>query len=188
LFHRSDRWCISDEHFLPTILAAVSPESEFSCNHTSNGPPRTSPTYTKWDRGPHPETFTAAQLFSNNHSVLHTARHAEPAVAQAALQEYGSWLVQPSTWTQQACRRAVKRLARKAASSTFNGTAAAAPPAAAAPANGTEESPAAVAARDWPLALMPPYLSFLTMRKVESRAAQQLVDAIADGLLEAEEL
>ncbi|KAI3430985.1 hypothetical protein D9Q98_009388 [Chlorella vulgaris] len=183
-----DRWCISDEHFLPTILAAVSPESEFSCNHTSNGPPRTSPTYTKWDRGPHPEAFTAAQLFSNNHSVLHTARHAEPAVAQAALQEYGSWLVQPSTWTQQACRRAVKRLARKAASSTFNGTAAAAPPAAAAPANGTEESPAAVAARDWPLALMPPYLSFLTMRKVESRAAQQLVDAIADGLLEAEEL
>ncbi|KAL4420725.1 hypothetical protein ABPG75_010381 [Micractinium tetrahymenae] len=157
------RWCVSDEHYVPTLLAMRGEEANCTCSQPGG---RGTPTHTQWPGGPHPRTFYARELTRDGIQGL---RSCDNASATAALRGYRDLLPHATNWSQQACSKAAAELAQAGVH------VAAASGSAAAGGNGTAGQP---------LPLLPQYACYLALRKVDPAAGPLLAQAVQQGLLE----
>lgn len=176
---RSDRWCVSDEHYLSVLLAARGEAAACACAQGGRG----SPTFTFWDSGaPHPRTYAAAELSSD---AVQNARGCPAEAGAAALARFPSLLVRPDRWSRPACEAAGAAAAEAAAA-----TEAAAAPSPAPQAAANSSMPAKVVATALAseevagaVPLLPPYACHLALRKVAPGTADEMLERLSLGLL-----
>lgn len=160
----SGRWCVSDEHYVPTLLAMRGEETNCTCSQAGG---RGSPTHTQWPGGPHPRTFYARELTRDGIRAL---RNCNRPSAAAALQGFRSMLPPAAKWNQQACSKAAAELGHT--SMHLPGAVDSAAPGDYATAGPLQP-------------LLPQFSCYLALRKVDPAAGPLLAQAVQQGLLDA---
>lgn len=158
------RWCVSDEHYVPTLLALRGEEANCTCSQPGG---RGSPTYTQWPGGPHPRSFNARDLTRDS---IRGLRNCDGTAATAALQAYHTLLPRAAHWSRQACSMAAAELGQAGVHL-------------AGPADGI--STGSNGSASLPPPLLPQYACYLALRKVDPAAGPQLAQAVQQGLLDA---
>ena len=151
----SDRWCLSDEHYISVLLAAHGEEASCSCSVGG----LTTTAYAEFDGSPHPKVFASKEL---NLPTIRRTRLCPSNVTAGALAGYPQLLVAPGEWTREACAAATAALAARVAT-----------PLAATAANGSATAAGIPGGEDeasFP-PVLPAYRCMLALRKVPAAAA-----------------
>lgn len=200
---RSGRWCVSDEHYLPVLLAAAGEAPACACSAVDN--PKGTPTFTLWGgNSAHPRTFVAREM---SIGILRYVRNCSAQDGEAALERFAAMLVRPEQWSVHACEAAAAASAAAAREVAAAGQAAqaaaaarateaalvaaarqgAAPPPPAAKSTVLPAAQAAAAVADQvvqgAVPLLPPYQCNLVLRKMAADSAQELAQKLREGLL-----
>lgn len=202
---RSGRWCVSDEHYLPVLLATSGEAPAVACSAVAGG--KGSPTFALWGQGgaPHPRTFIAREM---SLGILRYVRSCSALAGEAALDRFPALLARPGQWSVAACQAAaaasaaaaqeltVAEQAAEAAAAARAAEAAALvaasggpgpPPAASSNVLAAARAAAAAAVADQVVAgavpLLPPYQCNLVLRKMAHDSADELAQKLREGLL-----
>ncbi len=193
---------MSDEHYLPVLLAAAGEAPACACSAVEGA--KGTPTFTLWGHNSaHPRTFVAREL---SLGILRYVRNCSAAAGEAALDRFRALLVRPEQWSVGACKAAAAASeaagqevaaalqaaeaaaaarAAEAAALAAAGVAAPPPPEAKSPVLPAAQAAAAVADQAVPGAvpLLPPYQCNLVLRKMAPESAQELAQKLREGLL-----